>query len=149
MLVLRRSSLALRATAALALVASGALLAACGGEGREGSGSSSATTAAGLSAEARRGMELTRENGCTACHSADGRKSIGPTWKGTYGSEIRLKDGTTVTADDEYLTRSITDPNAQIREGYNGIMPDRKLGADDVKAIVAYLRELGGTSRGG
>ena len=52
-----------------------------------------------------------------ACHSADGRSSVGPTWKGLYGSEVELEDGTTVTADDEYLVRAIKDPEAERVEG--------------------------------
>ena len=51
--------------------------------------------------------------------------------------------GTTVVADEEYMTTAIVDPNAQIRAGYRGIMPERQLDPDDVEAIVTYLRELG------
>lgn len=91
---------------------------------------------------AERGRELTRSEGCTACHTPDGRDSVGPSWQGLYGSEVRLEDGSVVTADEEYLERSIREPGAQVREGFRPIMPERRLDDDDLEAIVAYLREL-------
>lgn len=92
------------------------------------------------------GQDIARQLGCIACHSSDGQKLIGPTWKGLYGSQVALSDGTTVTADDAYLNESILKPNAQIVAGYPpGVMPegyDKLLSPDDVSAIVAYIRTL-------
>lgn len=123
--------------AGAAVVASALALAACSG------GSDGASSDAALSPEAARGSELVRSEGCMACHSTDGRGSVGPTWKDLAGSEVQLADGETVIADDDYLTRSIKDPSAQIVDGYSGAMPDRKLSDDDIAAIVAYLGTLG------
>ena len=95
-----------------------------------------------LPADAAAGAELARSEGCMACHSVDGRSSVGPTWKGLYGSEVELEDGTTVTADDEYLVRAIKDPEAERVEGFSATMPDRKLTDDEIDSIVAYLRTL-------
>jgi cytochrome c oxidase subunit II len=114
-------------------------LAACGGGGGDDPAS------ADLSPEAAEGLELAKSNGCMTCHSVDGRKSVGPTWQGLYGSEVVLSDGTTVTADDAYLTHAIEDPGDQIVEGFTGVMPERDLSSDEVAKIVAYLRTLGGT----
>jgi cytochrome c oxidase subunit 2 len=62
--------------------------------------------------------------GCVACHSIDGAPGVGPTWQGLYGREEELADGSTVTVDDEYITSSIIDPNAQITAGFNpNLMP--------------------------
>lgn len=125
------------AMAVAGVTAAVVLMGACsGGSGGDAAGDAS------LSPEAKRGSELVRSEGCMACHSTDGRGSVGPTWKGLAGSEVELADGETVTADDEYLTRSIKDPSAQIVDGYSGQMPDRKLSDDDIAAIVAYLRTL-------
>jgi len=113
-------------------------LGACGGD--DGGGDA----AAELSPEAAEGLELAKSNGCMTCHSVDGRKSVGPTWDGLYGSEVELEDGSTVTADDEYLTRAIEDPGDQIVKGFTGVMPDRDISSEDVAKIVAYLKTLGG-----
>jgi cytochrome c oxidase subunit 2 len=94
----------------------------------------------GLGAAARRGAELADDNGCSACHGAG---TVGPSWDGLYGSSVELDDGTTVIADDEYLTRAITDPGAEIVADYDVSMPDNDLDDDEVGAIVAYIRELG------
>ncbi len=61
---------------------------------------------------------------CAGCHSLDGTPGAGPTWQGLYGREEVLTDGTTITADDEYIHTSIVDPNAQIVQGFNpNVMP--------------------------
>lgn len=96
--------------------------------------------------EAAHGAELAEENGCLACHSTGTDRVVGPGWGGLYGREVKLSDGSTVKADDAYITRSIIDPDAQIVAGYEaGGMPSFAdvLNADEVKAIVAYIRSLG------
>jgi cytochrome c oxidase subunit 2 len=124
--------------AAAPLLVAPAVVAACGGSGGSGGAESSS-----LSGQAAEGLEIAKSNGCMTCHSVDGRRSVGPTWQGLYGSEVELEDGSTVVADDEYLTRAIEDPGAQVVAGFNGVMPDRDLSEADVAAIVAYLRTLG------
>ncbi len=55
---------------------------------------------------------------------------------------VTLDDGSTVVADEEYLTLAITDPDAQVVEGYSVKMPPRDMSDDDIAAVVAYIREL-------
>ena len=70
-----------------------------------------------------RGEELWSSTGCSGCHSLDGSTGVGPTMKGLAGSTVALDDGSTVTADEAYLAKSITDPDAQISEGFQaGVM---------------------------
>lgn len=57
---------------------------------------------------------LANQRGCLSCHSTDGSSGVGPTWKGLAGSAVRLANGSTVTADGEYLTQ-IADLVAYIR----------------------------------
>ena len=90
---------------------------------------------------------MPRTRAATRVIRVDGDDGIGPSWTGLAGSEVELDDGTVVVADEEYLTRSIVEPNAQIVKGYSGIMPVRSLDDDQVAAIVTYLQELG-TSAG-
>ena len=79
------------------------------------------------------GKALARDRGCTSCHSSSGAKGTGPTWKGLYGSEVKLSDGTTVTADETYIKESITDPSAKIVDGYGNLMPHFNLSQTEVK----------------
>jgi cytochrome c1 len=53
-----------------------------------------------------------------------------------------LTDGTTVIADDEYLTVAIVDPSAQLVDGYNLRMPANNLTDAEVADIVAFIDTL-------
>ena len=94
-----------------------------------------------------RGRGLYTADGCSACHSLSGGSGVGPGLKGVAGSTVTLTNGQTVTADDAYLERSITDADAEIVKGYRaGIMPAAVAGydlpgkPDDVRALVAFLK---------
>ena len=97
--------------------------------------------------EVAHGAALAEENGCTACHAKDRKVLVGPGWGGLYGSDVKLADGSSVTADDAYLTEKILDPEAKPVAGYEaGVMPAfaEMLKPHQVEAIVAYIRSLGG-----
>ena len=93
---------------------------------------------------AERGQDVAQSNGCAACHGNSGQGGVGPAWVGLYGSDVELEDGTTVVADDDYLTRAITDPGAEIRADSNVPMPKNRLNDDQVADVVAYIRDLSG-----
>jgi len=88
------------------------------------------------------GRKVLEDQGCTACHSLDGSTSIGGTFKGLYGRERELANGTTVTADEAYIRESIEKPDAKIVRGVEPGMPQLPVSPDDVNAIVAYLKTL-------
>lgn len=83
-----------------------------------------------------------RELGCTSCHSVDGNRSEGPTWKGLWDSEVQLTDGSTVVADEEYFRRSIEDPAAQVRVGFTPTMPTLDVTEDQMQELIAYMKTL-------
>ena len=93
-----------------------------------------------------RGAAIAARRQCLACHSVDGSAKLGPSWRGLYGSMQRTSDGREVRVDDAYLARSILDPNADRAAGYANEMPSYKglLEADEITAIVAYVRSLKG-----
>ncbi len=71
-----------------------------------------------------RGAVWYQQFGCGGCHSLDGSVKAGPTWKGLYQSQQVLTDGSSVTADDEYIRTAINNPALQIVAGYPAnIMP--------------------------
>lgn len=88
------------------------------------------------------GRNIAEAQGCFACHSSDGSKSLGPTWKGLYGKTELLSDGSSINVDDDYLRESITNPNESIVKGYNAIMPSYELSTADLDAIVEYTKSL-------
>ncbi|MFA7437424.1 c-type cytochrome [Castellaniella sp.] len=91
------------------------------------------------------GQKLVGDLGCVACHATDQTRMVGPGWGGLFGHEVKLADGSTVVADEEYIVRSIREPDAQVVEGYPPhVMPsyDALVSEADMEAIVAYLRSL-------
>jgi cytochrome c oxidase subunit II len=94
------------------------------------------------------GYLLLRNTGCIACHSLDGTKLVGPSFKGIYGKERKVVSGNqevTVKADDEYIKKSIYDPDLQVVTGFNkGLMKSYKelLKEEDIKTIIDYLKTL-------
>jgi cytochrome c oxidase subunit 2 len=93
-----------------------------------------------------RGARWAKQYACAACHSIDGSAVVGPTWKGLYGKQETLTDGTAVAVDDAYLIRSVIDPNAQVVQGFNpGIMPQtlgEQLTQDQINDVIAYIKSL-------
>lgn len=90
-----------------------------------------------------RGEALAADNACGACHSTDGTKTVGPTWQNLYGSERELDDGSTVTADEEYLHESIVEPSAKIVEGFPpSMVPYDHLGESEISSLIEYIKSL-------
>jgi cytochrome c oxidase subunit II len=82
---------------------------------------------------------------CQGCHSIDGSKIVGPTWKGLYGKNGKFTDGSDYIADDSYIKESILEPAKHLVEGYpNGGMPpyQGQLDDKDIAGIVAYIKKL-------
>ena len=84
--------------------------------------------------------------GCQGCHSIDGSKSSGPTFKGLAGSKVQLTNGQTVTADDAYLLDSILDPDKQIVKGYqpgvmSSVIKPHTIPQDQAKELVDFIKK--------
>lgn len=89
--------------------------------------------------------KLTYERvGCNSCHTVDGSKSKGPSWKGVYGSMVPLNNGTSVLADEAYIKESMMSPAAKVVKGYDPIMPTFQglLKPNQVNGLVAYIESL-------
>jgi cytochrome c2 len=104
-------------------------------------------TVTAIPALVARGKTLFANDGCAACHSLTGSDGVGPSLDGGAGRTVTLVDGQTVTADDAYLERSITDPDSQIVKGYRaGVMSAATAGRNlsarpgDVRALVAFIK---------
>ena len=57
---------------------------------------------------------------------------------------VRLRDGHTVVADDDYLRESILDPGAKIVVGYENIMPtfQGQVSAEEINELIAFIKAL-------
>lgn len=89
------------------------------------------------------GKALAQKFGCLSCHSIDGSKSVGPTWKGLFGSESKLQGGQSVKADEKYLIESIKNPGAKVVDGFpNAMPPFAQLDDKQLQALVKYIEEV-------
>jgi len=91
-----------------------------------------------------RGEMLVEQNACLTCHSTDGSSLTGPTFQGSWGSEVSLENGETVEFDENYVRESILEPNAKVHEGYQPVMPAYAGTLDDreIDAIIEYIKTL-------
>jgi cytochrome c oxidase subunit 2 len=94
-----------------------------------------------------RGQRLVEDRACLSCHSTDGTRLAGPTWKGLARSTVELSDGRRVVADRAYLRRAIQDPDAETVKGFpSGLMASvikpGSVNDQDADAIAAYIETL-------
>lgn len=105
-------------------------------------------TQSDIPADEHPGLTILKQNACITCHSLDGTRVVGPSFKGIYGHEadvITNGQERKVTVDDEYIKRSIYEPNADVVKGYNqGLMISYKeqLSEEDLKKIIDYIKTL-------
>jgi cytochrome c oxidase subunit 2 len=89
------------------------------------------------------GQKLYSELACNTCHLPDG-KGRGPSYNGVYLSQVKLADGSTVLADDNYIRESILQPNAKIVAGYVPAMPSFQglVTEEQIVDLTAYIKSL-------
>ncbi|QIA09695.1 cytochrome c oxidase subunit II [Draconibacterium halophilum] len=107
-----------------------------------------AASAAEIDSPAATGKRIMQNIGCFACHTLDGTRLVGPSFKGIWGAEHTVETGREtrqVTVDEEYIRKSIYEPNADVVEGFNkGLMLsyEGQLSDDDIDNIIEYLKTL-------
>jgi cytochrome c oxidase subunit 2 len=106
------------------------------------------------------GKKLYMTRGCSQCHSIDGSKGQGPTWKDLYKSDHEFSksdvDGYTLKESDldkkwdDYLRESILHPDYKIVKDFQNVMPPQEstFSGSPVKekmlqAIIEYIKSVG------
>jgi cytochrome c oxidase subunit 2 len=93
------------------------------------------------------GAELFQALACVTCHRAAsaGRIARGPVLDGLYNSQVKLANGRTLTADDNYLRESILTPAARLVAGWDPLMPtfQGQVSEEQLTELIAYIRSLG------
>tara|TARA_Y100000592_G_scaffold87499_1_gene142139 strand:+ start:1116 stop:2099 length:984 start_codon:yes stop_codon:yes gene_type:complete len=90
------------------------------------------------------GEKLYLSKGCNACHSLGDNRLVGPGFKGLYGRNEKLSDGSTIKVDDVYIRESILNPAAKIVESYPNVMPSYQgqLKEREITGLIEYLKTL-------
>ncbi len=94
------------------------------------------------------GLKVLEKNGCIACHSLDGSKVVGPSFKGLAGSvRAVVTNGAKrqINADEAYIKNSIENPDADVVDGFSsGLMKSytKMISAEEITQINDYLKSL-------
>jgi cytochrome c oxidase subunit 2 len=89
------------------------------------------------------GSKLFAQHACNTCHRTDSL-ARGPNLEGLYGKPVRLQNGQTIVADEQYMRESILNPQAKIVEGFQPIMPTFQglINEEGLLELVAYIKSL-------
>jgi cytochrome c oxidase subunit 2 len=104
-----------------------------------------ASAAAASPADRGRALFQDSANACAGCHSIDGSRMSGPSFKGLWGRKEKLSDGSEVTVDAAYIKESIWKPQAKVVASYPPIMPgiyEGKLSEENINDIIEYIKTL-------
>ena len=94
------------------------------------------------------GISITRKYGCNTCHTADGTKLVGPSYKNILGRTRTVlidKKEVDILADEDYIRRSIYDPNTEVVKGYEkGLMLSYKdqITEGELQQLIEYFKYL-------
>lgn len=91
------------------------------------------------------GFAVLQQKNCLVCHSVDGSERVGVTFKGLFGKKEAVvaggKEGEAVV-DEAYLARAIREPRTHMVKGYPPTMPALSLTDDELKHVIAYVKDL-------
>ncbi len=89
--------------------------------------------------------------GCATCHSIDGTRGQGPSWKGIWGKMEKMNDGKEVLVDANYVRESMMLPQAKVVAGFEPIMPTFQglLREHEIGGLIAFIKSLANDPNGG
>ena len=90
------------------------------------------------------GQNIYKSRGCQSCHSLDGSRGEGPSFKGIWGKTELFNDGTSGVVDENYVKQSVLEPQAKVVKGFEPIMPtfQGSLRPIEIDGVIAYIKSL-------
>jgi len=90
------------------------------------------------------GGKLYISKACNTCHSINGSVGVAPSFKGIFGKTEKLSDGSSLPINENYLRKSILNPQAQVVAGFAPVMPTYQnvLSDRQIDALIAYIKSL-------
>lgn len=96
---------------------------------------------AATSSSKEHGEQLFKAKGCNACHSLDGSRLVGPSFKGVWGRTEKLAGGGEITVDEAYVKESLLTPMAKVVDTFPPAMPPQVLNDVEIGSIILFLKE--------
>ncbi len=92
-----------------------------------------------------RGRQVVLKLGCVQCHTDDGTRAQGPSFRGLFGSTVTYIDGSTGVVDDADVRYAMREPAGKVIDGFDPQMPkfEDRMTEDDKLNLVAYLKSIG------
>ncbi len=90
------------------------------------------------------GAKLYKSKACVTCHTIDGSKLVGPSFKGVFGTTATLAKGGTMPVDENFVRAHILNPKSLTIQGYDPVMPTYQgiLNDKQLDALVAFIKSL-------
>jgi cytochrome c oxidase subunit 2 len=82
---------------------------------------------------------------CGICHNVDGTRKVGPPLDHLFEAQVKLDDGSSVTADEAYLRESIQNSQAKIVSGFprpSPMPPMTDLTETQLNGLIKYIESL-------
>ncbi len=97
---------------------------------------------------AARGAQRYRQLGCSGCHGAQATVRA-PRLEGLFGTQVQLRDGRTVLADERFIRDAVLLPNQDVPAGYDANMPSFRgqIGEEELLEIIEYVKSLGNSTQ--
>jgi cytochrome c oxidase subunit 2 len=88
------------------------------------------------------GKSVYEKKGCKGCHSLDGSTVTGPSFKGTFGTDIKLDNGKAAKFDAAYVRNALLNPGAEARAGVanKGAMPTITISDKEIEGVIEFLK---------
>jgi mono/diheme cytochrome c family protein len=102
-------------------------------------GGSTGAVAKANKASVQHGEQLYNAKACVTCHSLDGSKKVGPSFKGIYG-KTESTSGGDVKVDDAYIRESVQNPTAKVVNGYPPAMPPMQLDEIEMQSVILFIK---------
>lgn len=99
----------------------------------------------------QKGQFYYKAKGCNSCHTIDGSKNVGPSWKNMYGYPVQFSDGSSYTAEQmtgeafaNYVRESAYTPAAKIVAGFPNQMQSQtgNVSQEQLEDIMAFIKHL-------
>lgn len=105
------------------------------------SGEAPVAVAVGDKPTVEAGEALFKAKACVGCHSLDGSRLVGPSFKGIWGRKDKTNAGE-VVVDAAYFRESVLQPMAKVVEGYPPAMPVIALSDIEIESLALYAQTL-------
>ena len=74
--------------------------------------------------------------------SREAAHHVGRVEQGLFGSSVQFQDGSSTTADENYIRESILEPGARIVQGYQNVMPPSYGSlSEQINGLIEFIKE--------